>query len=332
MILNAILNESIDEWASVWVHYSRIPVLKINTNPSHQDPAGLYFFPADFEPHSYWTKMPYKFRATLKPTARILDLSRITQEELETIVDTVGITNKYTAYMKQYPPENIHKRVDMVWSMLQAYFAYENGNGKIIGAFNKMLRSMGYDAVFDDTMSIHTSEVQLLVLDPRCINIIGMDRSKGSGYTQVQEVAKQVAEIGKNYGTVTIEPAKKERLRYSDAFQIVSQVRIEEGDNQYIVIKIFTDEINPKQPERIRGLGTNDKMPTPPVTPEKVRATVRWASPSLGAGYGSNNFDIAKNQFVDLYRNKNGEEEHGLTGIVRAFDRWKALIAEKQQT
>jgi hypothetical protein len=33
-----------------------------------------------------------------------------------------------------------------------------------------------------------------------------------------------------------------------------------------------------------------------------------------------------------LYRNKNGEEEHGLTGIVRAFDRWKALIAEKQQT
>lgn len=324
-MLNDILNESIGDWSQRWVHYSRVPMLKFHTKQSHSDPAGLYFFPEDFEPVNSYTNMPYRFVATLKPTARVLDLSTITLEELEEIIKASGAYDRYKAYVDQYPPTDMHKRVDMAWERLNAFYAYENGNGKRIGEFNKLFRSFGYDAIFDDTKSIHVSEVQLIVLDPRCINIIDMEMARGSGFKEVNTITDEVVKLAKNYGEVSVDKTRKTKKRWSSAYSIRSTITVQR-DVYYITIVVQTSEIDPTNPRRICGLGPNDKMPPTNPTPSLVSASIQYASPSLGAGYGSRPYSISKGKYIDLFR-----DEHGLHGIKQALDLWTNKIEEMER-
>lgn len=199
------LTESIRDWSGEWVHMTDVPYLKINPDPSHSDPLGLYFFPVSFQPNSYWAKKPYRFTMALKPDARVLDLADLDEDGVRRLVAGAGerASAQFAASIEQYPPKREHDLADRAWEVLQSFYARRGA------AFNKMLRGIGYDAVFDDTGSIHNSEVQLLVLDPRVMARVTMERNKPNAYRTMLRVIGEVEAMARRFGPVTVEPPRR---------------------------------------------------------------------------------------------------------------------------
>lgn len=249
MRFHEIISESLSDWSGEWVHYSKTPMMSINPNPFHHDPLGIYFFPKEFETKGGWSEeYPYKFSAKIDPSAKILDLSNISQEYLEKILQKASpeVFNDYENYVEQYPPKNMHKRVDMAWEMLSAYYTYKSGMGKILASFNKLFREMGYDAIFDDTGSIHSYEVQLLVLNPRIIKLIGMETKSGSGFNEVTMLVDMIVDECKKYGEVSASQPKK--INYNDWGKIISTIKSTvkvENKDKIATFTISTDDKNP---------------------------------------------------------------------------------------
>jgi len=296
MKIREIIKESLENWSGEWVHYSKVPYIKINPKPFHQDPLAIYLFPAEFNVHASWTNYPYKFHVTIKPDARILDLSKISQKELEKIVDLAGATEKYQNYVTQYPPETMEKRVDMAWDMMTAHFAYEGYGEKKLSIFNKLFRSLGYDAIFDDIKVLLNNEIQLVVLNPRIIKITKMETRGGSGFAEVKMVMDMVVDLASEYGDLEIEQPKRVKERYSTKYHIEAMVKV----------------VNPQHPRNYLHvkIGTDDNIP-----PQQVHASVLYSSPSLNAGYGGRSYLISQKKF-DTFR-----DEPPLADIKRALEK-----------
>ena len=235
-----------------WVHYSRTDFLSINPKPFHQDAAGIYFFPKNFSPIGYWQKYPYKFTVTIKPSTHILDLAHITEEELYAMIDAAGIRDKFESHIEKYPPVNMNKKMDQAWEALVRYYSFENGEGKRLGKFNKMLRSLGYDAIFDDGKIVHCAEEQLIVLDPRCINVVKLEKRSGSGYKEMKKVMADLVEVCKPYGKIEITEPKKVNPRYGSGNKVLqATVEVKRSEDNFISFTLTAEGDAGEPPSQI---------------------------------------------------------------------------------
>jgi len=160
-----------------WTHYSNFDALKINAKPFHQDPAGIYFFPKGFDTIGSWHTYKYKFIAKLKPEAKVLDFEGKSAAFWIDLIERGGAksenADRWKSFCDELAEETEAGRQAM--SFLRSHFIRNNA------AFNAFFRKLGYDALFDDTKAIHSAEVQLVVLNPRMIEVVErVDRNDNS--------------------------------------------------------------------------------------------------------------------------------------------------------
>lgn len=262
------------DWsAKLWTHYTDHPVVTLNRKGFHQDPMGIYFFPADHQPKfPVWLEKSYKFTARLKPTARVLEFGRITDEQLATILDLTHTREAFDAYIAQYPPKTHNDMLRMAWERMRATYMRS-----VPVAWTKALMRAGWDAVYDDTGAIHSAEpMQLLVLNPRVIKLIDMERQKMPVFATMQKLTDLVAKLAAPYGALSIERPKRVKERYSDKTCLEATIKVERSERNYLWFKI-----SHRDEPRYRT---------------KVSINVQYAMPSLGYGCGAE-YSMATGEF-----------------------------------
>lgn len=207
-----------EDWSGDWVHFSDSEIVNMNPNQFHQDPLGVYLFPKEFKTEGQgWKEKKFKYHIKFKG-GKVLDFADISLAKSKEIVSTMISDNK----KRDVFLEEIEN------SKNQRYRFYELVRQHFMGSpakFNKALRDLGYDAVFDDTKTIHPSEIQLIVLNPSKIKVTGVDIQKsGSGYKEVEEVTKKLKNFLEDYGDVSFEKTKKDK---KDG--VLSRVRVKKN-------------------------------------------------------------------------------------------------------
>jgi len=158
----------------LWIHFSDIPKIGIRTDISHKDPVGIYFFPldhmaSDFGKYHHWAFRRYIFVCRVSAD-NILDLSAVTQADMESMLTTAGIET-YDRPERGLPGKRLWRALDEAATRGGRQWGTKRGM-----AFRRLLKGLGYDAVRDPgTGAIHGSEPdQLLVLDPTDIEVVEM--------------------------------------------------------------------------------------------------------------------------------------------------------------
>ena len=205
-----IIKETLEQWnTGIWIHYSDQPFMKISPKQFHQDPSGIYLFPEKFNPYSIWKNKKYKFTVELKPDIKILDVAKMSKEDVENFTKyLVGDKiERYHDLNKEYPMQRDGDVFGRAWNIMRSHYAYESGI-RLYALFNKKIREYGYDAIFDDVKAIHNAEVQLLVLNPTKIKILKMEERKDNAFNKVTTVMKTLENILKEFGNVEVEQPK----------------------------------------------------------------------------------------------------------------------------
>jgi hypothetical protein len=280
------VSESISDWGTNWVHFTKHPMLTIHPRGSHQDPAGIYFFPASITPAAeMWRTMPYKFTASIKPGAPILDIAQITEDQIHQMINAAGPEPQaqFADYLTRYPPADMPKMFHLAWGILQQYYGFGLKKARQYASFNAMLRSLGWQAIFDDTGSIHSGEKeQLLVLDPRILTNIRMEQKSGSGFPVVQQIVQEIETLGRQYGTVTRTQITKPNSQTSswDGNGNLLNCRVEihnpNDENNYVTILVYIRKDYP----------------------DRVSASIQYSNPSLGYGSGIE-YSISKQAYTN---------------------------------
>jgi oligoribonuclease (3'-5' exoribonuclease) len=213
----------------IWVHYSNVPQVTINPKGFHQDPAGVYLFPTDFPPNPNWLTMKYKFEMKLDPSTQVLDLSILSVEEAKKILDQLGLGAMADANEYFSDPKRDHdERIDTFWEIMQNEFILRDG--KRPGAWNKALRNLGYDAVFDDIQVIHTAEEQLLVLDTSKIKVLKREDLADTGFDDLQKVMARVKDLVEPYGKVEVTEPKRDKMEQQwSKVALKGEIRVYDG-------------------------------------------------------------------------------------------------------
>lgn len=257
-----------------WIHYSDTPMLSLNPRGFHQDPMGIYFFPQDFKPFSMWNEKPYKFVVSLKPGTRVLHYGSITDQELDHLLTLTGAKQQFEDSIRRYPPKDHKRRLDMAWSTMRDHYMR-----RVPAAWSKAIMQAGWDAIYDDTGAIHVAEPrQLLVVNPRVIQVIDMQRQKLPVFAALQKVTQDVAQLAKEFGPVEVEGPKRQRKRWATTTYLGSVVSVQRSERNYMTI-----EISHQNEEHFRT---------------RIRVSVKYSSPSLGYGSGAE-YNIVTQQYDD---------------------------------
>lgn len=283
-----LLNEDLAKWnTGKWIHYSDYEVMKINPTPFHQDPLGIYFFPESFKkPASMWTNKKYKFTVTLKPNVKILDWAKMTDQQRDQLLVATGAKKDFDMTMERYPEENREKMLGVVWnSMRDSMMLSSGGPGK--AKWNTLIRQCGWDAIFDDTGSIHVAEVQLLVLNPTIFASITSQTAGFSSFKKIKEIMAEIEKFCKTLGDDSIEvetngPKKTSdswtgRGRKGDPMILKGTVDVKKSENNYARISVSQDP-NSEHRKNVINVG------------------ISYSNPSLGYGAGAE-FDLATKQW-----------------------------------
>lgn len=238
--------EAYEDWQQGWKHISKVPFVKINYKPYHQDPLGIYLFPTGFNPIAVWKRYPYEWSVEVAKDIRVLDLSRLSPQECVELVRKLGIeeASYYEDEIRQAKEGYQHS----MWQWIRQGFSFNNS--RMNGAFRKA----GYDAIFDDVGAIHTSEKQLVVLDPTKIHVKKVDKRKGSGYKELTQVVEAMKDVLSQFGEVQVDKPKKGP--YSDwdrQSKIATRVVVKKGDKDisWSVETYNTDPDTTQVPDRI---------------------------------------------------------------------------------
>lgn len=282
----ARLTEDFAEWdTGVWIHYSKEPFLKVNPRQLHQDPAGIYFFPEKFDAKGQWRLFPYKFRVAVE-RLNVLDLSKLSGEDAADLYEKVVPEGARKLSRGDFvAPSKYHHSPDpanTLWDALREHFVLGKGRtgGQAgFGAWNRALRNAGYDAVFDDTGAIHSVEVQLLVLDPTKADVIERVDQRSSGFDEMGEVTKALAELLAPYGTVKVEePRRRRGMWSSSSTKLSASVHVEKADDPDTYAKWGVEPV----------FSGGDATPSSKDTvPREIRVYLEYSSPSLGYGAGA---------------------------------------------
>jgi hypothetical protein len=214
------------DWSGRWVHYSDVNKLGVNPRQFHQDPAGIYFFPEEFKPEgSLWTKKKFVFTVEIKPTANILDLGALSQKEKIDLAAKLGVEVTDEDFKGKYFDNRSW------WELIKnKYILVTTAPGA--AKWSKDFRALGYDAVFDDAKTIFLNEVQLIVFNPKVIDVLDVTERSGKGgiFKKVQDHQKLLAKYLEPWGTVEIKPAKKKKAQYGDPAYIAGKVSFTKDD------------------------------------------------------------------------------------------------------
>jgi len=227
-----LIRASLQDWSGEWVHYSDVNKLGVYPGQFHRDPAGVYLFPKEFKTSgTCWKGKKYKFTVKVKEGAKILDLSKLSKTDLENILKKLDIPN--TA------EEEIN--ADRFWDVLRNYYTNKLNSP---GAWNKALRSLGYDAIFDDTDSIHVSEVQLVALTPAVLKILDVQTQniKRGQYDRMKTHLDLLAKDLAPYGETKIDLKKK--AEWGGKKLLKGSLRLLLPDEKYIDWYVEEDEAN----------------------------------------------------------------------------------------
>lgn len=259
------LFEILKDWGQLYVHYSKSSHITINPRPKHRDPVGIYLFPEEFSTIGHWVGHPYKFYVKIKPNTNILDLGTLTEDQINTILDQIpAVKNHYETMLASYPKHTTSEKVDLMWEMLQAHFSLRLGRKQ--AAFNKLFRDLGYQAIFDDTDSVHIAEVQMIILDPRVIEVQKVEKRGGSGFAEINKVINDIIPLIKNRNLpFEVTKPRKNKDTWSSTSKLSGRIRIG-NEEQYLEISV----------------GTDDEQP-----PTKVLASALYSRPNLNAGFGA---------------------------------------------
>lgn len=266
-----MLCESYGDFPNRWVHYSKHEMLAVHPKGFHQDPTGLYFFPADEQPEStMWKKMAYKFTIMLKPSARVLNLPTMSDTDIQTMLVGLGQYDIFLAELDRYPAENHEKKVDCAWEVAKQAYSPPK--------WNRVLRQMGYDAVFDDRGIIYFSEPrQLLVLDPRIIHLLSREQPKRNYYAAMVDVVAQLKALCEPYGEVTVEEPRMRAQRWSHKKTLTARLDVHRSDDNYAAFTISHDS----------GTETQTHL---------ISISLSYSQPSLGYGSGAS-FNVVQNEW-----------------------------------
>jgi hypothetical protein len=264
-----LYTESLSDWPNEWVHYSDIPYLSINPQQTHIDPAGLYFFPINFKPVSAYTRKPYKFTAKLKSTAKVLDFSTISREEMTRLADLADIES--------------FLEIDDLYQKIRTNF-YQNYKTKKPGSFNKFFRDAGYDAIFDDIDVIYgRTEKQLVILNQNALEDVQFFYNKYPIYNSmkksISELVEKISEFSDSYSMSDIKSKTDGWRRIDDKLVpnkiLSSEISFKKGKN-YFHIKAYSDSESKRNNE--------------------ISFSLMYSSPSLGYGSGAS-YNYAKNEW-----------------------------------
>ena len=229
--IDLVKHASFESWNQHgWVHYSKIPQLTINPKQFHMDPAGIYLFPSKFKMAPFWKQHPYRFDVVIPPDLNVLDISKLNRTLALELLDKIGMDNEY--YLKLVQTGDRYQ--DNFWESLQQKFTSKPG------AFNKALRMLGFDAVFDDTKSIHSSEVQLILLNPSRIESATLVPAKGTGFKELEEIAKDLKDLLSEYGRVNVGRRKKKYEGWVGGNVITIPVYVDLGQDRYANWSVYT--------------------------------------------------------------------------------------------
>jgi hypothetical protein len=260
------LFENLEDWNNgVWVHYTDEDFLSMRYNNKvpyetvkqpadkkfkkrevsrqfHQDPAGIYLFPEKFTPWPNWAKKKNVFYVTLKPSIRILDCGKLDEKEIRDFVALHGeiAVESFNDYTEQYPPENPKRMMKMAWEMIRRTMMGDYGK------WNAILRRAGYDALFDDTGSVMSNEVQLILLNPQAIASVKKQEIKPNAYDNIFKIFDEVKEMCAPFGTIEVEPPQKRKEwgSYDTTKELTANVKVENADGRYAKFKINFDKEN----------------------------------------------------------------------------------------
>jgi hypothetical protein len=289
----AWLTEDFAEWdTGVWVHYATEPYIKINPHQRHQDPAGIYLFPEKFDTKGQWRMFPYKFRVTIEGLRDILDLSKLSEKESVDLYEKLVPEND-----RELRPTDFRRTdpANIMWDGVRNHFVLGRGR-RGVGAWNKALRDLGYDAVFDDTGAIHVLEVQLLVLDPTKVDVIERVDQRSTGFNEMGVVTRYVADLLAPYGKVSMDEPRRRRAGFSPESAITASVRVEKSDDPDVyavwdIAPVFSGSLKS-------------------TAPREISVHLKYSSPSLSYGAGSS---------VELGRGDIGDR--GALGPMRSMRR-----------
>jgi len=251
---------SYDDWKGKgWIHYSSVPYLKINPKPFHQDPSGIYLFPKDFKTIGNWKNYPYRFEVEVPSTLRVLDLAKLSEE------DARGLVVKLTKKEPRIEPSEYSSYQDQAWENLTNHYGRTQPH-----KFNKDLRAAGYDAVFDDTGSVHTSEVQLIVLDPTKVKVVKMNEPSDSGFDDVVFVMDHLAGLAKDYKVTMEKPVKKKGM-WDVEKKVRGRVTIKNGENE-VVLAVTPEKTGGRKDQKWS---------------DEIVVYLEWSKPRLEMSYGA---------------------------------------------
>lgn len=199
------INEDFEQWNGRWIHYSNNPFMKFNYKTMWNDPLGIYFFPEKFEPQGQWHTYPYKFIVTFPQNMRVFDIPKIDANTRKEILQK-AVEFENTPYSNLVLTKYL-KNPNHFWASLKEMFQVSSGRdnagkAKMSNFFRKILN---YDAIFDDSDEIYGNETQLILINPAVqYKVVDVIKRSGSGWKEVELVAKTVAKLCEQFGKVTM--------------------------------------------------------------------------------------------------------------------------------
>lgn len=162
--------------------FSHVAHLGFNLHPDHRDPIGIYTFPREYvlkgwlKDNEFFTILPYFYIIRPSASARVLNLSQMTEKQARDIFKKMGVDEKYL------------NRVEMktghwgfrFWRALQIFLSGENQRPIESFDWNKLFKKAGYNVIFDDGDGIvHSVEPsQVIYLERRAMDILYSGRKK----------------------------------------------------------------------------------------------------------------------------------------------------------
>jgi len=173
----------------VGVHFSKgihiknkgnpIPHIGLNLKTDHHDPIGIYAFPKDYvlsgKLASNQTFSKYKYFYIVKPSskARILNLSKLTEDAADKLLDDMGLDPDYMDDESVYHNSGKTSVGHMFWAVLEDVRKDMETKNKNI-SWNILFKDTGYNVLYDEGDGIiHPNEpTQIVYLNTGAMDVL----------------------------------------------------------------------------------------------------------------------------------------------------------------
>jgi hypothetical protein len=245
-----LLKEDFHDWDGKWVHYTKVPMMKFNPKMIWNDPFGIYLFPEKFldQTQGQWHTYPYKYIVEFPPSMRVFDFSALTDEKSREYLSKIGVEPARSEYREL-------STQDAFWYAIKQHFVNRDGSaqrGKMNAFFRKTL---GFDAIFDDTNTVYHGETQLILLNPRVkYQVVDVVMRSGTGWVEFQEVLKRVARLCEPFGPVRVGKMERKHSWLDHAHVIKASVSVNEEHHRegpYCSWELSSGRVEGGKPEEI---------------------------------------------------------------------------------